>query len=403
MGACCSNQSPLEPRPLLDDDSFSLNPVPGAGRAERNNAAAALVVRDAAVVAVGVGFAAGMVATAGSGACSNVGTAILEVSKGLPFVAPVAFLVAAVAQSASEAIIMKSDCYEFRRIIVALEKMLVKANNLQHHREDIEFIKETLQDALQLVDKFQQRGWLSAVSAATRDLAKLEDIKKSLHQVLQQMQLASTVDIEVFLEVQFEQAEAYKGKVEALGGAEACIGCEIKMQELQEYMGASDKLLIAKLDLAAKENRGTKLIAHKSLAKIEESLLYQQDMRADVTSKFADLQKEAEISRLRNELLERQVGDLRGLLGDIKDMMAKFPVPPSEPERLLQVHETGVMGMTKEAASYDQLEALAFETFERFNGEAIVGWNFLGEDKSFMPVMIGPNADIPEGGVESKM
>jgi hypothetical protein len=35
----------------------------------------------------------------------------------------VAFLVAAVAQSASEAVIMKADCYEFRRMVVALEKV----------------------------------------------------------------------------------------------------------------------------------------------------------------------------------------------------------------------------------------------------------------------------------------
>jgi len=74
-------------------------------------------------------------------------------------------------------------------------------------------------------------------------------------------------------------------------------------------------------------------------------------------------------------------------------MMQKFPVPASEPERLYKVHETGVMGMTKEADGYAELEKLAYETFERIGGQGSVGWNFLDEDKSFMPVMIRPGGE----------
>jgi hypothetical protein len=33
-----------------------------------------------------------------------------------------------------------------------------------------------------------------------------------------------------------------------------------------------------------------------------------------------------------------------------------------------QVHETGVMGMSKDAEAYGELERLAFETFEKFEG-----------------------------------
>jgi len=32
------------------------------------------------------------------------------------------------------------------------------------------------------------------------------------------------------------------------------------------------------------------------------------------------------------------------------------------------VHETGVMGMSKDAEAYGELERLAFETFEKFEG-----------------------------------
>jgi hypothetical protein len=66
-------------------DDFSLNPVPGMGQVvgETNTA---LLVRDAAIVAGVGGWVAGM-ATSGAGA--NVGLAMLEMSKGLPFIAPV--------------------------------------------------------------------------------------------------------------------------------------------------------------------------------------------------------------------------------------------------------------------------------------------------------------------------
>jgi hypothetical protein len=66
-------------------DDFSLNPVPGTGQVVRETNTV-LVVRDAAIVAGVGGWVASM---ATSGASANVGMAMLEMSKGLPFIAPV--------------------------------------------------------------------------------------------------------------------------------------------------------------------------------------------------------------------------------------------------------------------------------------------------------------------------
>jgi hypothetical protein len=66
-------------------DEFSLTPVPGTGQVVRETNTA-LVVRDAAIVAGVGGWVASM---ASSGAGANVGLAMLEMSKGLPFIAPV--------------------------------------------------------------------------------------------------------------------------------------------------------------------------------------------------------------------------------------------------------------------------------------------------------------------------
>jgi hypothetical protein len=55
------------------------------------------------------------------------------------------------------------------------------------------------------------------------------------------------------------------------------------------------------------------------------------------------------MSHTHKQVPKTQVGELKSLLSDVKGMMQKFPVPASEPERLYKVHETGVMGMTKDA------------------------------------------------------
>jgi len=253
--------------------------TPGKEKAELNESInEAQVLRNAAVATGAAGIVAQVAAAAADSGAAAAGQAMLEIGKGLPFVAPVAFLVAAVANAASEAVIMKRDCYEFRRVVCALEKVLVKAKNLEHHKDDIEYIKETLQEALELVKKFQQRGWMSAMAMASVDMARLAEIKTALGETLQRMQLASQVGMEVFQEAQFQQAEDFKAKVEAMGGAEACAADPAKMKELEEYMSASDKLLIAKLDAAAADTKDTKMVSRKSLKLQEEVMAAQQVM-----------------------------------------------------------------------------------------------------------------------------
>ena len=59
------------------------------------------------------------------------GEALVELAKTLPFIAPVAFLICAVASSAATASVLKSDCLQFVRVLNTVEAILVKAENLE--------------------------------------------------------------------------------------------------------------------------------------------------------------------------------------------------------------------------------------------------------------------------------
>ena len=104
----------------------------------------ASVIGEYAAVGAAAGVVAGAAATglatvAASSAAGNpsstnpvmalskvTGEALLELAKTLPIVAPVAFLIGAIASSAVSAVNLKSDCLEFGKIVSTLEGILVK-------------------------------------------------------------------------------------------------------------------------------------------------------------------------------------------------------------------------------------------------------------------------------------
>ena len=90
------------------------------------------------------------------------GEALLELAKTLPIVAPVAFLIGAIASSAVTAVNLRGDCLEFGRIVKVLEAILLRAQNLESSQEVIYDVKQSLEEALQLMQKIQDRGFLTS-------------------------------------------------------------------------------------------------------------------------------------------------------------------------------------------------------------------------------------------------
>ena len=90
------------------------------------------------------------------------GEALLEMAKTVPFVAPVAYLIGAIASSAVTAVTLKADCVEFGKIVQMLENILLKAEDLENHVEVVDDVKESLEEGLILMQKMQDRGIIAA-------------------------------------------------------------------------------------------------------------------------------------------------------------------------------------------------------------------------------------------------
>ena len=181
----CGTSQPVseitEPKPQKEPQKEEV--VQGVAVAERLDGAAELAA---------AGAVAGAMATAAATAAINsdaslqnapeelvrvTGEALLEMAKTVPFVAPVAYLIGAIASSAVTAVTLKADCVEFGKIVQMLENILLKAEDLENHVEVVDDVKESLEEGLILMQKMQDRGiiaatfWRRATRASSRTFA----------------------------------------------------------------------------------------------------------------------------------------------------------------------------------------------------------------------------------------
>ena len=166
MGGCCSSRragatQPPEKRPLLSNNN------------EPHHQHTAHHASDA-VAAGFVGGAATGIAVAGAKA---TGVALMELASQVPIVAPVAYLVGAVAQSASTAVSLKSDAAEFGRVVAMLENVLCKAESLESQTDVIDDVRASLEEALQFMEDLQARGWLHATLLSHSDKSRFHELK----------------------------------------------------------------------------------------------------------------------------------------------------------------------------------------------------------------------------------
>ena len=180
------------------------------------------------------------------------GEALLEQAKQVPVLAPVAFLVGAVANCAVTAVNLRADCLEFGRVVSSLEAILVKAENLEGQPDVITEVKESLEEALSLMNKMQDRGLLSTL-LANADQAKFDDIKQRIEAAIHRLNLSASVDTAAITHAKFKQSEQLREKLDELGGAEKVVADPTAMKELEAHMEASDKLIAASITEARKE------------------------------------------------------------------------------------------------------------------------------------------------------
>ena len=366
--------------------------------------------------ALAAGAAVGAMAAHGSEVLENLqqlgrgtGEALLEVAKTLPFVAPVAYLVGAIASSAVTAVAMKADCLEFGKVVQQLEGVLVKAEDLEDQLGVVDDVRDSLEEAPQLMETLQQRGVLSSVLYSKSDKNRFEEIREKIEKAIARLNLAATVEAAAIAKAQFKQSAGLQQKVNELGGWEKVAADPDAKRALEEELSASDRLLAESISENRKTLKAVGQQVTRGLQSVEamqketlEKVTAGQDEAAEkletMTQRFIDMERQSELQRMHNVNLERQVGELKSMLSDIKGAMSMFPVPAKEPERMEVLGAGGFMSPDtfKDTKVQRALQDLANEASARWSAMAMI--NLIGGSRQLSTACALPVAKGQVGG-----
>jgi hypothetical protein len=146
------------------------------------------------------------------------GSALLQLAETVPVLAPVAFLVGAVASSACEATQLREDCLEFGKVVQMMEGILLKAEGLEDQAPVIDEVREALEEALRLLEAMRERGALQVFWTAQSQRNKFEEIRDRIKRAIQRLSLSTSLDTNALARAQFKQSESLQKKMEELGG-----------------------------------------------------------------------------------------------------------------------------------------------------------------------------------------
>tara|TARA_B100001540_G_C15762426_1_gene622302 strand:- start:120 stop:1394 length:1275 start_codon:yes stop_codon:yes gene_type:complete len=179
-----------------------------------------------------------------------------------------------------------------------------------------------------------------------------------------------------------EQCEQFKTKVEELGGAEAVINDESKIENVKNMMEYTERLTFAKLESIKNDTK-------KYVEGASQQMEALRKLEEHQKKHFEEVSREAELNRMKSENLERQVKELKEMLTCVKDAVKKMPTRHiSEPSRISVINQIGCVGMNKDAYAYDTLYKVCVEMFEALDGEVGLGFNMIDETRSHFPIWI---------------
>ena len=249
-----------------------------------------------------------------------------------------------------------------------------------------------------------------------------------IEQAINRLNLSVTVDTAVITKAKFQQSEELRKKVEELGGPDVVEQDPEKAKMLEAHMEASDQILNANIVAARKSLKvvGEEVMKSnavlsviekqqqehmretrksiqmqeeeaKKLAELTTKMKEEHGSKLDeMTESFMKVQQQAELQKLQNEVLKRQVDELKSMLTDVKDCMTKFPMPPREPERLLIVNNGGFTNLSAEDVVQQKCKDVCMEAVKKWNTICMV--NIIDEftqisSCGFMPPSVANNLE----------
>ena len=335
------------------------------------------------------------------GAAGAVGSALLGFAKQLPWVAPIAFVVAGVAQAAADVHALKRDAGIFLANVKSAEQIMVqvarsgKLNSVQDSCEALQF---EMEEGLAFCHKLKTKYFVSQMLTSGRDCQKFAELSASIARSLAVISAAASIQVHDIITDEFEQGLALKDKIADLGGPAAIAADPALKAECQEFMSASDALIISAVDevqravkLEAKKSQkkmdeileqsraSTKVLEDQvaNLTKMMEVLLAQRvagvggDASTDDGRKIGEVlvdgggEKEKDMSEVEKKVAENIDGAMSSTT--VRDLMSRMPVCDTEAERVevvskYQLNTEQVTDLIGDAGMR-QLTDLAVETF----------------------------------------
>ena len=235
-------------------------------------------------------------------AAGAVGSALLSFAKQLPWVAPIAFVVAGVAQAAADVHALKRDAQIFAANVRSAENIMMqvaKKGKLGAVQETCEMLQFEMEEGLAFCHKLKTKYFVSQMLTSGRDCEKFKDISDSIQRQLTVIAAAASVETHDIITDEFEQGQALKDKIAELGGAAAVAADPELKAQCAEFMKASDELIVGAVDEVA---RAVKLEAQKSQKKMDDMMEQSRAQTKVLEDQVANLTKMMEV------LLQQRLG-----------------------------------------------------------------------------------------------
>jgi hypothetical protein len=134
------------------------------------------------------------------------GEGLVELSKTLPFLGPLAFVIGCVVRASVQATRLKEDCVQLGKTVSMVEGVIVRGKNLENQQRELEQIREHIEEALLLIDTVNKANWLSSIFFAHSDTNKFEEVVGNLQQGTSLLTSSCAVETASLLQVKRERA-----------------------------------------------------------------------------------------------------------------------------------------------------------------------------------------------------
>ena len=334
----------------------------------------------AAAVTTAVGTAALVAGAANDGArgamgeiAGAAGNALLAFGKELPWVAPIAFLVAGVCQAAADVHALKHDAKVFATNVRSVESILTdvgRKGHLAKVEETCMALQYEMEEGLAFCHKLKTQYFITQMVMSGRHCQKFKDISDSIHRQVTIIAAAASIDTHDIVRSEFEQGEKLQAKIAELGGADAVAADPALKAQCREFLSASDAMIVSAVD---EVQRAVELAESRSQKKMDEMMAQSRLQTKVLEDQVANLTKMMEV------LLNTRVGladagvDLsqadgrrkaaageenpppapdaaaldataeEQISGDaVRDVLKRMPVSSTEAERLAVVEKLGL-------------------------------------------------------------